>query len=138
MGQENNDNADETVEHIKKVCRNLGWNPIEDSKFLEGIENYYVKPSLIQIVNEELPQILRHDPEFFRKYNINLPERVDVAIFDMYYDKSGVKGVKSATHAAKVYFRHLRFFLIDHPDREQLYETIESFKKILAGNHPGS
>jgi len=118
---------------ITDALKNAGYKTVDAKTFMNGLEERYQKHSLQEIVAEEVPQILQKDPQFFEKYRIDLPEKVDGAVFDLYYDKYGAEGVKKATMKAKVWMRHLRFYLVDSPDEKELNHAIDEFKIILAG-----
>lgn len=123
------------VKSIKRRVSNQGMEVLEPTAFFDGINKLYIKPSLRQVIDEELPRIIKADPRFFERYDINLPENQEVHLFDLYYDKHSRRGMERVYHSAKVWFRHLRFFLINHPDQDELNHAVDEYKKILEGNY---
>ncbi len=122
-------------EAIKKTLNALGYETPDATDFFKGIQEYYVKPSIADVVTEELLQIAEHDPNFLKNQGIILPDNLESYISNLYLDSHGEKGVKSVIYSAKVIFRHIRFFLVTNPDEEELTHTITEFKKLLEGNY---
>ena len=125
----------DVVDALKKWAHDQGKEVLEGSDHLGEIERQFIIPSLKQVVDEELPRIIEADPGFFEKHGIVLPTNQEVHLFDLYYDRHREEGMKRVIHSAKVRFRHLRFFLVDHPDRGELNQTIIAYKKILDGSY---
>ncbi len=123
--------ANEVIKAINKA----GYENIDPNELFEGIDELYRKPSLTQVVDEEMPIIICYDLIFFQRYGIDMPDNPEAALFDLYNDKHGRNGLKYVYHSAKVWFRHLRFFLIDNPDQEQLDSAVDEFKNILEGRY---
>ncbi len=122
------------ADSIKKFAQDEGLQVVDARDFFKGIEELYLKPSLTQVVEEEMPQLLKADPNFFKTYGINLPENLETYLSDLYSSR-GKSYLRSVLHSAKVRFRHLHFHLAEHPDRKELYNTIREFKKILDGKY---
>jgi hypothetical protein len=129
------DCVEKAAANIRKMCNQLGFETPKAEDFFVGLKERYFVPSLSRIVEEELPQIIQHDTTFFDKHQIDLPEKLDVAIFNLYYDRFGADAIKRVTYSAKVWFRHLRFFLVTHPDERELEHTVQKFKEIINGNY---
>ena len=128
-------NIKDVVRNIEKWAHDQGMEIAEPRVFFDGIDELYRRPSLSQVIGEELPRIVEADPHFFAKYGIDLPENQEAYLFDLYYDKHGRKGMERVCYSAKVWFRHLRFFLVDHHDQDELNNTVDEYKKILDGDY---
>ena len=124
-------NVEDVVGGIKKWAHDQGMERAEPTAFFEGIDELYRKPSLTQVVDEEIPRIIEADPNFFEKYGIDLPKNQEVRLFDLYYNQQGRRGMERVYHSAKVWFRHLHFFLVDHPDQTELNHAVDEYKRIL-------
>lgn len=130
----------DAIEKITSHIKRDGYQIIECADFFESIRQRYVIPSLSEIIAEETPFILARDPLFFKRYDIHVPENPEVALFDLYHDirktdesRPLADQMASVYHSAKVHFRHLRYFLIDHPDKKELQRVVKGFKSILEG-----
>jgi len=130
-----NDESDGLEEELRDRLEKAGFPTLNAKEFFRGLNETYGKPSLTSIVEEEIPQIIEHSPSFFEEYEIELPQNLEVYLFDQYYSTHGEKGLKRVYHSAKVWFGYLRFFLIDHPDKKELANSISKFKKILDGKY---
>lgn len=130
MGTKKKDLYDEVVEAVK----NLGYEIVSVDE-LEEILDYHSKGSLAEVVAEELPIIAEYDPLLFKKNEIKIPDNIEYAFLKMYRKEYGTEGLEDIYYRAKFWFRHIRFFLIDHPDKKELRYAIGEFKKILEGRY---
>ncbi len=123
--------------HIKRVgeltdrivisIQDLGYEVIDPKEFFTGIDRYYRKPSIETVIKEETPQIIAADPTLLERNQISL-EGVSGRLRQL-YDKA----FDRASYGFKVWLRHVRFFLIDHPNQEELRHAVDELKKVLDG-----
>lgn len=128
-------NSEDLEGNIRKWAADEGLVVLDSKTLFDGIYNRYTKPSLSQVISEELPQIIDADPNFFEKYDLNLPVDPETYLFELYYSSYGTSGMEQVHHSSKVWFRHIRFFLLDHPDKKELNHAIDEYKKILSGTY---
>ena len=133
--------VDRAAAKIVEAGRQAGFvvgEPMTADEFFGAIDRHYRKPTLAQVIAEEKPIILEREPYFFQRYGIKLPKKPDVALFDLYWDEHGREGIQEILYISKVNFRHLRFFLIDHPDEERIRHHASSFRDIVRGKYDKS
>jgi len=133
--QPNGDGLDDVARKVEETLNIAGYETINPKEFFDGIDKLYRQPSLTQVIKEETPVILGHDSQFFLRYDIKVPEKPEVALFDFYYSDHGRNELERVYNTAKVWFRHLRFFSIDEPNQEELFHAVDEFKKIIEGKY---
>ena len=136
----NDHRSDDLAARLEKAFTNAGYVVTTPNDLLRSIDELFTKPSVEEVIAQELPLILASDPQFFLRHQINLGNIAE-RLSRLYgegspiYRKIGDKAVGDAVHAFKVVFRHVRFFMIDHPDKESLQEQVDDIKKILRGEY---
>jgi len=121
---------------VEEFADKNGLQIIESDKFFDGIKKLYHDCSLTQVIEEETPRINYADPDFLERNGIEVPANVEVALFDMYYDKHGEKGMKKVLHSGKVWYRQISYLLNEHPEcKEDLEQAVTEFKEVLDGTY---
>ncbi|HLC63257.1 MAG TPA: hypothetical protein VJJ21_02965 [Candidatus Nanoarchaeia archaeon] len=120
---------DETSDKLKKHLHEGGYEVVDATAFFNGIDELYRKPTVEQVVQEELPTILNIDQDIFIRNQIDISNTSNL-LSRLYHGKD----LENASWQFKVGFRHIRFFLRDAPEeKEQLEYTIKNLKIILNG-----
>lgn len=129
--------ADDIGEAVKRRFEEAGYSVVDAQTLFDGIDKLYRKPSVEDVIEEELPRILSADPQFFLRNQINLAV-VTERLNDLYANEPEIKEkydspVNRVSHSFKVWLRHIRYFMVDHPDNDELGNAIDELKKILDG-----
>ncbi len=128
------------TKRLKRAIREAKFEVIDHGDFFNSLQELYLKPSIEQVIAEELPLILAQDPQFFLRNQIYLGN-VTESLGRLYgegsamYQKVGDQALGDATHSFKVLLRHVRFFMIDHPDQSELQKQVDEIKEILKGEY---
>jgi hypothetical protein len=97
------------------------------------MDEAYGKPSIRQVIDQELPQIIACDPEFISKHNILLPENPEEYLFDLYHDLDQSSDIGKIFYEAKYWFRHISYYLTSSSEKKKLQESIENYDNIMQG-----
>lgn len=88
------------------------------------------------IIEEQLPKIAQADGNIFLRNHIDLLG-IEARLYKLYGQDPRLEklmdGLRSIARAVASCVLNVRFFLIDHPDSEQLDEVIQRIKEILDG-----
>jgi len=139
-GKKMKHNKEDFAGRIKKSFEDAGFEVPDVNHFFRGIQDLYVRSSIEEVIEQELPLILEADPQFFLRNQIYLGNISDI-LADLYgegtlaYEKVGKHALPDAIHSFKVTFRHVRFFMLDHPDKEKLQHQVDEIQRILRGDY---
>ncbi|MBI2545036.1 MAG: hypothetical protein HYW22_00335 [Candidatus Aenigmarchaeota archaeon] len=131
----------EVGERIKSHIQKAGYQVVDADEFFEGIDELYRKPSVDQVVSEELPAIVAADPTILERNGIDLTN-VGERIRQLYqnnpwmvshYSDSEGGPVGRVEWTVKVWLRHVRFFMVDSPDSYELAKDLDNLRRTLDG-----
>lgn len=120
-------------DRLTKKIEERGLQTVDANEFYQGIQELYLNPSLQEVIEEELPQIDALDRGILARKGIAIPDDAEGYLRSLYLDKLGPEGMKGVYHSAKVYLRHIRFFLDECPDQVELENVLEELKQIMDG-----
>jgi len=119
----------EAADKIKEYLNNAGYETSDADDLFSGVDRLYRKPTIEQVVEEELPIIQSIYPDIFIRNRIDTRD-IPQQLLKMYREED----LGQVHWSFKVAFRHIKFFLRDAPEEtEQLEETIETLKLIFNG-----
>ena len=130
------------IARVEKIIKNtadfLDLEVADGDEFFQGVLDRFCTPSIDDVVSEEFPLILRKDPKFFLRNQLylgNVSGRLEVFYGEgtPAFKIMGAHALPDAVHSFKVDFRHVRFFMIDHPDRRRLQYNVNEIRRILNG-----
>ena len=132
--------AERLKKRLEKRIDDVGFKVIDADNLFKGLQELYVKPSVEEVIEQELPLILKADPRFFLRNQIyvgNVSER----LADLYgagtpaYNRVGEHALPDAIYSFKVNFRHIYFFMSNHPDKKELRHVVDGIQRILRGGY---
>ncbi|MAF51313.1 MAG: hypothetical protein CMH64_04460 [Nanoarchaeota archaeon] len=114
---------------VVRAIQDLGLRKL-DQNFFDELERLYEKPSIDEVITEEVPLIRTRSPYFFERHLIDLGN-IDERLKDLYPDD-----YDNVSYCFKVRLRQARYLLLEEPDKtEALNETVRGLKKILDGGN---
>ena len=128
---------------VRRAAEEIGGIVVDSDDFFAGIDALYRRPSLSEVIAEEVPIIQEYDPTFLERNGIYFPNDPEGVFFDLYCDLYGKEGIGDRMHrvywSAKVWTRQIRYMLVPEiKDQEQLDYAISNLKKIFEGVHTSS
>jgi len=126
-------------EELTKAINKAGFQTIDPHEFFKGIQSYK-EADPQALVDKILPRILEINPDFLKINNLNF-ENIEEKLRDMYENdedmlrryKTGEESYQRVKYSFNVCFKHLLFFMEEHPDDKEFQNMLNSVQKILSG-----